>query len=204
MRTSVTVDVRVPPPCAAGESSRRESPFRLRRVLAVASVIASSGFLVLCVHSSLYFLLSSIPFTYSVWIHNPAAGWVIVSPAVYRVIYCLIVPFVVAEWLNAPLRNEARRLAIGFALWHGFIAVALWLVPREAQAPNDFRSFVWSLLPFTSLVWLWAIEHVAAEDEDEPFARLRPGAAVAASVFVFCTYEFAAFLQPATQGGPWP
>ncbi|MCU1305588.1 MAG: hypothetical protein JWN45_283, partial [Acidobacteriaceae bacterium] len=140
--------------------------------------------------TSFYCLLAYIPFTYHWFIQTPLVFWFPIFVRFHAYFFLSAVAAVGAT-MQPYLRDpKTRRLAIGFLVFNFLAAIALVLNPFLSHLPNDYRSFIWSLLTLFPLAWLTLLdlissEHLPARAESPPFSPLP---AVLAALLVTTIY----------------
>src|SRR6266404_3415096 len=145
-----------------------------RKLLLLAARVYFGAFILL---TSFYCLLAYIPFTYHWFIQNPLVFWL---PVFVRFHAYFFLAAIAAAGATMPpyLRDpKTRRLAIGFLVFNGLAAIFLVLNPFLSHLPNDYRSFIWSLLTLFPLAWLSLLDLISSElrsggDESPPFSPL--------------------------------
>src|SRR6267154_2024842 len=114
-----------------------------RRILFLAARLYFGAFILF---TSFYCLLAFIPFTYHWFIQTPLVFWFPVFVRFHA--YFFLSAIAAAGVTMRPYFRDpkARRLAIGFLIFNGVAASGLVLNPFLSHLPNDYRSFIWSLL----------------------------------------------------------
>lgn len=121
-------------------------------------VTAKLCFFAFILFTSTYCLLAYVPFTYQWVIRFDLVGWLPTFVKFHPYFYWLVLG-IVAGTLGSDLRREeTRRLAAGFLLFHAAVGVGLVLHPVLSGIQNDSASFVWSLVWLFPIFWLGAID----------------------------------------------
>ncbi|MCU1310788.1 MAG: hypothetical protein JWO20_1913, partial [Candidatus Angelobacter sp.] len=140
--------------------------------------------------TSFYCLLAYIPFTYHWFIQTPLVFWFPVFVR-FHAYFFLSAIAAAGVTMRPHFRDpKARRLAIGFWVFNGLAAIALVRFPFLSHLPNDYRSFIWSLLTLFPLAWLTVLDLTSSDprpdlDASPPFSPLP---AVLAAMFVTTIY----------------
>src|SRR4051812_9563773 len=122
-----------------------------RRTLFLAARLYFCAFLLL---TSLYCLLAYIPFTYHWFIQNPLVFWIPIFVKFHTYFYLAAVVSVSAT-LSSDFRNpNKKRLVLAFAVFNTIVCVVFLAHPFLSNLPNDFRSFIWSLVTLFPLAWI--------------------------------------------------
>jgi hypothetical protein len=119
------------------------------------SRLAFGGFLLL---TSVFCLLTSVPFAYFGFIHNPLLGWLPDFERLHGLLYGVFLSAVAITLIPDLRRKETRRGVAGFLAIN--IAVAIYLLRADdlAALQPDFISYFWSMICVFPLLWLAALD----------------------------------------------
>jgi hypothetical protein len=122
-----------------------------RRILFLAARLYFGAFILL---TSFYCLLAYIPFTYHAFIQNPLVLWLPIFVRLHP--YFLIAAIgAVGSTLRPHLENDkTKRLVLGFFVFNVGAVIIFLVDPFLPHLPNDYRSFIWSLLTLFPLSWI--------------------------------------------------
>jgi hypothetical protein len=120
------------------------------------------AFGLLCLVTSVYCLLLSIPFSYHGFIHDPIVSWlpafVRLNPYLYGIALCAVAVTLIPDLRNARTRaSTAAFLLVNAALSFYFI-----LFSALRHLGPDLSAYTWSLVGLFPVVWLGAIDAASA------------------------------------------
>ncbi|MCU1285719.1 MAG: hypothetical protein JWO13_2069 [Acidobacteriales bacterium] len=171
-----------------------------RRILFLAARLFFGGFILL---TSLYCLLAYIPFTYHWFIQNPLVFWFPIFVKFHTYFYITAV-IAVSTTLSRHLDDpRTRRVALAFIGFNVLVCVLFIVDPFLTHLPNDFRSFIWSLLALFPLSWISLLDLSSSSPENRATdsESFSPTPALFAAFFVTGLYSTIAGVKAGVQFG---
>lgn len=159
------------------------------------------GFAFFIFLTSLYCLLSYIPFTYHWVIKGELISWLDTFVKFHTYIYCTLFLMVITTLLKTFCCKRTRFLSFGFVLCNTFFGILLFVRPLLPSLENNQRSLTWSLLVVTPLLCLSLIDYLSKKPikenrhETTKTNNLRFSTAFLCSVFVSVLYSLILVLQ---------
>lgn len=108
--------------------------------------------------TSLYCLLSHIPFTYHWVIKTTLVSWLPTFVASHPYLYWVAIVIALSTVCSVRIRR-AKVLTAGFIVFHMILGISLLFKPLLPALGNDELSFVWSLAVLFPLLWISAIDY---------------------------------------------
>ncbi len=124
-------------------------------------LIARLGFAVIIFLTSLYCLLSYIPFTYHWLIKGELLVWLGVFAKYHPYIYFASFLMVATTLIKEVQRKRTRILTSCFLVFYTICGVLLVFRPLLLNIENNQRSLVWGLVTITPLIWLSTIDYIS-------------------------------------------
>lgn len=166
---------------------------------------ARLGFCLFVLLTSLYCVLSYVPFTYYWLIKGDLFAWMPVFVKHHALLYVLSLALIVPSLMEAVRRPQTRRLTIWFLFFNVAAGLCLLFYPLLPDLPNNSDSLRWSLITLFPLVWLAAIDYSMqlpkrkwSETQGEGSLSLR--AAAMSAVFLTVLYAGICYLRFGMRG----
>jgi len=121
----------------------------------LATRLAIGAFLLI---TSLFCLLTYIPFTYFGFIHNPLMAWLPKFVKIHGYLYLALLGMVVMTLRSAYRLPKTRRSTVAFVLVNGAIGVSLIWRSALATMGHDLAAYLWSMLALFPLLWIAALD----------------------------------------------
>ncbi|MBC7911614.1 MAG: hypothetical protein H7Y30_13995, partial [Pyrinomonadaceae bacterium] len=118
------------------------------------------AFSLLLLFTSLYCLLSFVPFTYHWVIKGELIPWLPFVVKYHPLFYLVTLCLVSLTLKQAVRRPQTQRLAIGFLVSQFALGGWLFFSPLLPALGNNNESFRWSLIALFPLLWLAAIDFI--------------------------------------------
>lgn len=156
-------------------------------------LLARLSFGAFIVMTSAYCLLAYVPFTYHWVIKCPVVAWVPLFAKYHSYLYWVAFGMIAATLLRDLRKQNTRRLARGFILFHSLAGLLLLFYPMLANLGNDGRSLMWGLVALFPLFWIAALDHsgYGAEvrwEQSSPADSLRLSIALRPALFLSLLY----------------
>jgi len=120
------------------------------------------AFGLLCLVTSVYCLLLSIPFSYHGFIHDPIVSWlpafVRLNPYFYGIALCAVAVTLIPDLRNA----RTRASTAAFLLVNAALSLYFILFSALRHLGPDLSAYTWSLAGLFPVVWLGAIDVASA------------------------------------------
>jgi len=120
------------------------------------------GFALFFLITSVYCLLVYVPFAYFGFIHNALLGWlpgfVRFHALLYTALFCSVAATLIPDFRQA----SSRRAVAAFLVLNLASCFYLWGHPALAEVTPDLASYFWSLVSFSPLILLAAIDLAGA------------------------------------------
>lgn len=111
--------------------------------------------------TSVYCLLTWVPFSYFGFIHNPLLSWLPLFVHWHGMLYALVLTLVAITLIPDLRRPQTRAGVLGFLVLNGSAALYLWTRGVLGKLDSSLEAYLWSMLSLFPLLWLAVLDLVS-------------------------------------------